>query len=371
MENMNFLQKFLIIAPAACLLAQTPPAPTPTPATPPATAPAAPKLASPVPPGLLQPAPVPPKPVTVPPDRVVLKAGSMALTAAQFEELVDGLPEQYKARLRGPGRRQFGETLEKLYILSEEGRRRKLDETHAYKVQSTLNDDQVLANLVVAQVGADTKVDEAEARKYYNEHIADKYEEVTARHILIRVKGSKVPVKPGAKDLTDEEALAKANDLRKRILAGEDFATLAKAESDDSSGANGGSLGAFPRGRMMPSFEQVAFALKPGELSEPVKTDYGYHIIKVEAHTTKPFEEVRPQIEKTLAPPKTQKTLDDMTKDAFLDPEFFGPAQPPAPPRGNFVPPGARPAGPPAAQPAPPAAAPPAPPATPPAPPKQ
>src|ERR1017187_525537 len=323
MKTMSFFRKFLMIAPAACLLAQTPPAPKPAPATAPAAAPAAPKLATPVPPGLLAPAPAPPKPVAVPPDRVVLKAGPVTLTAAQFDELIDGLPEMSKARYKGPGRKQWADVLVKLYILSDEAKRRKLDETHAYKVQSTLSNDGVLANMVRDQVNAETKVDEAEARKYYDEHIKD-YENVTARHILIRMKGSQVPVKAGEKDLTDEEALAKVNDLRKRILAGEDFATLAKAESDDTgSGANGGSLGSFRHGAMQPTFDEAAFKLKPGELSEPVKTIYGYHIIKGEAHSTKTFEEVRPQIE-TLPPlvqAKAAKALDDMTKGAFYDPD--------------------------------------------------
>ena len=339
---MSFLHKFLMIAPAACLLAQTPPAPAPAPATPPATAPAtaappatAPRLATPIPPGVLAPRPAPPKPVTVPPDRVVLKAGSVTMTAAQFDELIDGLPDRFKAQYRGPGRKMWADTLVKLYILSDEARRLKLDETHAYQVQSTLSDDSVLANMVAEQIKAASKVDEAEARKYYDEH-KDTYEEVTARHILIRVKGSPVPVKPGAKELTDEEALAKANDLRKRILAGEDFATLAKAESDDTTASNGGLLRPFTRRQMAPSFEQAAFALKPGEVSEPVKTPYGYHIIKVEAHTMKTFEEARPQIENLppLVQAKVQKTLDEMTKGAFYDPEFFNlpkPADAPKP----------------------------------------
>ena len=326
---MSFLHKFLIIAPAACLLAQTPPAPTPAPAAPPATAP---RLATPIPPGVLAPAPAPPKPVEVPPDRVVLKAGSVTLTAAQFDEIIDGLPDVYKARFRGPGRKQFADTLVKLYMLSDEGRRRKLDETHAYKVQSALNDDQVLATLLAAQVGTETKIDEADARKYYDDHKGS-YEDVTVRRILIRAKGSPMPVKPGAKELTDEEALAKANDLHKRILAGEDFATLAKAESDDTTSANnGGLLPPLTHGRMPPSFEQAAFKLKPGEVSEPVKGQLGYEIIKVEAHTTKTFEEVRPQIEKALVPQKAQKTLDDLSKGAFYDPEFFNLPKQTAPP---------------------------------------
>ena len=332
---MNFLRNLLIIAPAACLLAQTPPAPTPAPATPPAAAPAAPKLATPIPPGLLSPAPVPSQPAVVPPDRVVLKAGPVTLTAAQFEEIVDSLPPMYQSRFRGPGRKQFADSLVRLYILSEEGRHRKLDETKAYRIQSQLNDDQVLVNMVAEDIKAHTTVDEADARKYYDEHVNKEYELVTARHILIRAKGSQIPLKPGAKELTEEEALAKANDLRKRILAGEDFATLAKAESDDAKTAvEGGSLGAFSHGRMQPSFDEAAFKLKPGELSEPVKTPYGYHIIKVESHVTKTFDEVRGQI---LAMPmliqaKVQKTLEEMTKDAFYDPEFFAAPKPPAPP---------------------------------------
>jgi peptidyl-prolyl cis-trans isomerase C len=370
MENMNFLYKLLIIAPTACLLAQTPPAPapTPTPAAPPAVAPAAPKLATPVPPGLLTPPPAPPKPVQVPPDRVVLKAGSVTLTAAQFDEIIKGLPERFQAMYRGPGRKQFADTLVQLYILSDEGRRRKLDETHAYKVQSTLNDDNVLASMIRDQVVAEAKVDEADARKYYDEH-KDTYEQVTARHILIRAKGSPRPVKSGAKELSDEEALAKANDLHKRILAGEDFATLAKAESDDPGSAdNGGLLPAFPRGQNVPSFDQVAFKLKPGEVSEPVKSQFGYHIIKVEAHTTKTFEEVRPQIEKlpVLVQARVKKALDDMTKGAFYDPEFFGPPQPAVPPQVRFT--GPPSTNPPAAPSVNPPATTPAPPATPPAP---
>jgi len=81
---------------------------------------------------------------------------------------------------------------------------------------------------------------------------------------------------------TDAEALALANELRDRILAGEDFAALAKAYSDDTTSAvNGGDLGWFGRGRMVPAFEEAAFSLPVGEVSEPVKTEYGYHLIEV------------------------------------------------------------------------------------------
>jgi len=172
-------------------------------------------------------------------------------------------------------------------------------------------------------------VSEDEARKYYEEHKQD-WDTVKARHILVRFQGSPVPLRPGAKELSDAEALAKAQDLRKRLVAGEDFATLAKAESDDTgSGANGGDLGNFSHGQMVPAFEAAAYALKPGELSEPIKTQFGYHIIKVEGRQTKTFEEARTEVERHLGPAQSQKTLEDLVKKGapVFDPEYFGTAK--------------------------------------------
>ena len=178
----------------------------------------------------------------------------------------------------------------------------------AYRTQSMFEDANILANMTYEEIGKNAKLDEADVRKYFEAHKAE-FEQVRARHILIRVQGSPSPIRPGQKDLTDAEALAKAQDLRKRIQAGEDFAQLASQESDDTgSGANGGDLGFFRRGQMVPSFEQAAFALQPGELSEPVKTQFGYHVIKVEAKESKSFEEVRPELERRMRPEQAQKT---------------------------------------------------------------
>jgi peptidyl-prolyl cis-trans isomerase D len=100
-------------------------------------------------------------------------------------------------------------------------------------------------------------------------------ETVDASHILFMVKD---PAK-------DAEVKAKAESVLKRVKAGENFAELAKKFSEDTGSApQGGELGPFPRGRMVKEFEDVAFALKPGETSDLVRTQFGYHIIKVQAH---------------------------------------------------------------------------------------
>jgi peptidyl-prolyl cis-trans isomerase C len=355
---MTFFRSLLFVCPLACMVAQTPP---PKPAAQPASSkpasqaapkpaqaaqPAAPKAASesaaPKPAQAAQPAPAPvpaaPAPAempVVPADKVVISVGDEKLTFAQFEGIINSLPEQYRATAKGAGRKQFADNLVRVMVLSQEGKRRKLDETATFKSQVAFQTENVLAGAAFEDINKNLKVGEAEERAFYDSHLND-FEEVRARHILIRMQGSQVPVRPGQKDLTDAEALAKAQELRKKIVDGADFATIAIQESDDTgSGAKGGDLGAFHHQQMVPTFEQAAFSLKPGEISQPVRSQFGYHIIKVESHETKSFDDVKDVIATRLRPQLLQKYMDDLQKQSnvSLDPELFGaaPAAPPTP----------------------------------------
>jgi parvulin-like peptidyl-prolyl isomerase len=186
--------------------------------------------------------------------------------------------------------------------------------------------DQVLAGMTAQKINQETKIDDAAMQKYYDEHKSE-YEQIHARHILIRFKGSAVPVKPGGKDLTEEEALAKTEDLEKQLKAGGDFAKLAAAESDDTgAAANGGDLGTFGHGKMVPAFDEAAFKLKAGEISAPVKSQFGYHIIKVDSIDNKSFADAKPDIEKKLRPQEANKAMEAIQKNTKVDydPVFFG-----------------------------------------------
>ena len=126
-----------------------------------------------------------------------------------------------------------------------------------------------------------------------------------------------------------------AEAIRKRIVAGEDFAKIAKEESDDtSSGEKGGDLGEFKKGMMVPPFETAAFALKPGDISEPVQTPFGYHIIQVQTHKIKTLDEVKPEILAQLRPNAARQAVAEMTDKAkfILNDDFFGPEPPAAKP---------------------------------------
>ena len=123
------------------------------------------------------------------------------------------------------------------------------------------------------------KPDEKEVRAFYEEHRADmsRPEEIQARHILIKVS-------QGADAATVEAARLRLTEMRIKISQGEDFASIARAGSEDATASEGGDLGTFPRGRMMPEFEAAAFALAPGDVSEPVRTPLGWHLIYLKNH---------------------------------------------------------------------------------------
>ena len=145
-------------------------------------------------------------------------------------------------------------------------------------------------------------------------------EQVRASHILLKTEGK------------DDAAVKKqAEELLAKVKAGADFAQLAtKYSEDDSSKVKGGDLDFFPKGQMVPEFDKTAFSMKPGEISDLVKTQYGYHIIKLtdkKAAITKPLEEVRAQIEDQLkwerAQAEAQRISDEVAplvkKPADLD----------------------------------------------------
>lgn len=154
-------------------------------------------------------------------------------------------------------------------------------------------------------------VTEAQAKAAYEEQIAKltPEPEVRARHILVK---------------TEQEA----KDLVKQLKGGADFTELAKKSSDGPSAQTGGDLGYFSRGQMVKPFEDAAFALQKGQISEPVQTEFGWHVIKVEDKRNRPlpsFEEVKDQLLASLIQNKLKTVVQDLRSTAkveIVDPEL-------------------------------------------------
>jgi peptidyl-prolyl cis-trans isomerase C len=263
-------------------------------------------------------------------DPVVISASGITIHKSEFEAALKTLPAEYQSYAQGPGKKQFADDYLRMRLLANEGMKAGLENDPEVQNQLTLMRENLVASAQLKKVDSGIAVSDADVQKAYTEN-AKQYEQVKARHILIAPKGSPA-AQTGKKELADDEAKAKAEDLRKQIVGGASFEELAKKESDDAgSGARGGDLGSFGHGQMVPEFEAAAFAAKVGEVTPVVKTQFGYHIIKVEAHDSKPLSEVRPEIEKNLKQIKLHAALDAIKESAHpvYDEKYFAP--PPAP----------------------------------------
>ena len=270
-------------------------------------------------------------------DPIIMSAGSVTVRKSEFEAAVKTLPPDYQSYAQGPGRKQFADDFLRMRLLADEGAKAGLQNDPDVVSQLNLMRENLVATAELKKIEAGIAVSDADVQKAYADN-ANQYEQVKARHILIAPKGSAAA--QAGKDLTDEQAKAKAEDLRKQILAGANFEELAKKESDDTgSGARGGDLGSFGHGQMVPEFEDAAFKAKVGDVTPVVKTQFGYHIIKVEGHDSTPLEQVRPTIEKNLKQAKLHAALDAMKENAHpaYDDAYFAP--PPPPPAAVAAPP--------------------------------
>ena len=181
-----------------------------------------------------------------------------------------------------------------MILVSKAAEAKKLGDGPDFNRKLTFNRNKLLMEAMLTSVGKEALTD-VEMHKVYDDALKQMGEEkeVHARHILFRAAAG------------DEKASKEAEDKVKAVIArlnkGEDFAKLAGELTEDPSGkANGGDLGFFSKEQMVPEFSETAFGLENGKISVPVKTQFGWHVIKVDEKRVKPqpkFEDVKPQIE--------------------------------------------------------------------------
>jgi len=260
-------------------------------------------------------------------DPVVIRIGDVAVHQSEFEALIESLPAEYRVYLQQPeGRRSFAKDFVEMKVLAMEAEKRGIADEPTVAVQLKLMRDNTLASAMVNHVEKELEPSDEAIQALY-ESRRDKYEQVTARHILIAFEGS--PAAREGHTRTEDEAKALAEKLRADILAGADFAELAKTESDDTfSGENGGDLGSFGHGQMVPEFENAVFNGKVGEVGELVRTQFGYHIIQVTDRSSRPIEEVRDELRGEVVREQLQSRVQEMTSkfEVTYEDSYFGAA---------------------------------------------
>ena len=229
--------------------------------------------------------------------QVIAKVGTATLTVADFKDRITTIPPQFMGVLSTyeGKKRLLDQAVEEmlLYQYAKDG-----DWMKKPDVQQSINKalQQIVVSLYIqTQVADQLTISEAELKDHYqaNPTAYTQPERYKARHILV-------------KDLDI------AKEVYSRLKVGGDFEALSQKYSIGPTSLKGGDLGWFEAGQMVPDFENACRKLKPGEVSIPVKTQYGWHIIKLEdykAANIKPFDEVHDEIRDTLLQLKQEKTV--------------------------------------------------------------
>ena len=214
-----------------------------------------------------------------------------------------------------------------MILVSQAAEAEKMGDTLEFKRKLAFNREKLLMEQLLQKAGKEALTDKAmhdvydEAAKQMGQE-----QEVHARHILIRAAAGD--------DKASKEAEDKIKAIIVRLKKGEDFAKVASEATEDPSGkANGGDLGYFSKEQMVPEFSDTAFKLDKGQISEPVKTQFGWHVIKVEDKRVKPvppFDEVKPQIENYVQRKAQAEMVTSLRASAKIE-KMYKPDEPAAP----------------------------------------
>lgn len=236
-------------------------------------------------------------------DGVIAVVAGKEITNEEFELFVENLPQDRKAYLQYPGfKEKLLDQYVALYTFAMDAEERGLDQTDEFKriLENTRRD--ILAQLAMRDAVKDVQVSDEEAKAYYDENQKkfQKEESVQAKHILVE---------------TEE----KCQEIFQEIESGAiTFEEAAKQHSTCPSGQQGGDLGEFTHGQMVREFDEAAFAAEPGVVVGPVKTQFGYHLIRVEHKNeaqVQPFEEVKSMIVRTVYQKKQNDAYEAKEKE--------------------------------------------------------
>ncbi|MCM5556409.1 peptidylprolyl isomerase [Pleomorphomonas sp. JP5] len=259
---------------------------------------------------------------------VVARVNGKDITASELQMATDVFGDQLAQIPEAQRRTMLINALVDMHVMADAALAAGTADSPKYKARMAFLEAQALRNTYVEDE-LQAKITDDEIKARYEKDTAGYVgpEEVHARHILVK---------------TEEEA----NAILKQLADGGDFEAIAKEKSEDpGSKPTGGDLGFFTKGQMVPEFEAEAFALKPGETStKPVKTQFGYHILKVEERRTQPvptLDQVREQVVQVVQRDKYQETLAKMREAAKIeiltptDAPANAPADPAAPAPAN------------------------------------
>lgn len=253
-------------------------------------------------------------PSEIPPDTVLATINGKKLTYGDFEKYLQAMPPQVQQNAMR-NRRQFIQQFALMQKLSEMAEKNKLDQKSPYKEAIEFNRMNILTQAQIQNASDSFPVIAEDIQKHYEAHKSE-YEQVKLKVIYLPFTTTGAAGTDGKKRMTEAEAKAKAEELVKQIKDGADFVKLVKEYSgDETSKEKDGDFGTLSRSDNLPeSIRSVVFALKAGDVSEPVKQPNGFYIFRADSVTAKPLSEVHDQIVTDIKNQRLKEWLDTTTK---------------------------------------------------------
>jgi peptidyl-prolyl cis-trans isomerase C len=234
-------------------------------------------------------------------EKVLARISNKFLTLGEFKKKIEHLPAYYRDMVGRNKKRFLDETIVEM-MFYEEAIRQGLDNDKEVKeVLREAKKKILIAKLIQGEVENKLKIEEGEARKYYEDHKSEyKAPEMwRASHILVSTE-------------------AEAKEIQDSISSGASFEELAKEKSMDATAARGGDVGYFRKGQLVPEFEEAALSLDPGEIGPIIHTQFGYHVLKLTGKKDsdiEPYEKVKARVYEELKKEKRTELFEKLVLD--------------------------------------------------------
>jgi parvulin-like peptidyl-prolyl isomerase len=264
----------------------------------------------------------------VPKGHVIMSVNGEPVSEAEFQLFLGTLPDNIRLMAnQSEARKKIAEQFVRMKVVEQEGRKLGGDNDPDVQSKMDFGHTNVLVEYALKKIAATPS--EALIRSEYEKHKSE-FGAASLSHILIAYQGGQIPPKSGPA-LPEPQAMQKAEAIEAKLRSGALFGPTAAQFSDDTTtGVQGGKLGEVQPGMLPPELQGVVDKLKPGEISQPVRSQFGIHIFRIDDRHAAAYDQVKPMIVRKLQQDMVASQVEKLQKSAKveMDPKFFSPGAP-------------------------------------------